>query len=256
MNETDKENEIIKDKDVYERKETNITNLKDFQIEKELSSSNDYIKIYKVLRKIDNKYYILLKYPLNIITNNINNFQKLEKILENIKILLKKINHINILNIKESFIEKPKSSVIMILELFDNKTIQNTIIKKYKLMKDRYIPENILLDYLYNIIEAISILHKNNIFNINLSPNNIYINDNNLKLNPYISLENLCSLKICNNNYFKVKAPELFKNSNNYTQKTDIWYLGLLIYELSQLKSINNDYFESENNNIYNYIIK
>ena len=254
MNETDKENENNVDKDIYKR---NNTNLKDFQIEKELSTSNDYIKIYKVLRKIDNKHYILLKYPLDIITDNINNFQKLEKILENIKILLKKVNHINILNIKESFIEKPKSSVIMILELYDNMTIQNSIINKYKLMRDRFIPENLLLDYLYNIIEALSVLHKNNIFNINLSPHNIYIYDNKIKLNPYISLETLSSLKISNNTYFKIKAPELLKNCNNYTKKTDIWYLGLLIYEISQLKNINKDYFDDENNNnIYNNIIK
>jgi serine/threonine protein kinase len=104
-----------------------------------------------------------------------------------IKILLKKINHVNILNIKESFIEKSKSSVIMILELYDNKTMNNNIISKYKVMKERYIPESTLLDYLYQIIEGLSLLHNNNVFNINLSPQNIYIDDNNnLKLNPYI----------------------------------------------------------------------
>jgi hypothetical protein len=85
--------EIEKEKDIKNDKDSNkinLTNLKDFEIEQELNSNNEYIKIYKVLRKIDNKHYILLKYPLNIITNNINNFQKLERILETIKILLKK----------------------------------------------------------------------------------------------------------------------------------------------------------------------
>ena len=129
-----------------ETNQINLTNLKDFEIEKELNSTNEYIKIFKVLRKIDNKHYILLKYPLDIITNNIENYQKLEKILETIKILLQKVNHINILNIKESFIEKTKEYVIMILELYDDKTIQNSIITKYKLMKNRYMEETILLD--------------------------------------------------------------------------------------------------------------
>ena len=260
MNEKEKEKEIDKndnDKDKDKnQKQLVTTNIKDFEIIKELSISNEYIKIFKVLRKIDNKHYILLKYPLNIITNNFNNFQKLEKILEMIKILLKKINHVNILNIKESFIEKSKSSVIMILELYDNKTMNNNIISKYKVMKDRYIPESILLDYLYQIIEGLSILHNNNVFNINLSPQNIYIDDNkNLKLNPYISLESLSSVNKCNNNYFKIQAPELSKNSKNYTPKTDIWYLGLLIYELSQLKPIDMEFCDYYDN-IYNYIIK
>ena len=256
MNEIEKENKKEK---INKRDEAQIklNNLKDFEIEKEISSSNDYVKIFKILRKIDKKHYILLKYPLNIVTNNINNFKKLEKILENIKILLKKVNHINILSIKESFIEKTTESVIMILELFDNKTIQNNIIAKYKLMRDRYIPENILLDYLYNIIEGLSILHKNNIFNINLSPQNIYFDEKNLKLNPYITLENLSSIKNCNNKYFKIQAPELLKGNKKYTSKTDIWYLGLLIYEISQLKPIDRNYLDINNiEKIYIYIIK
>ena len=250
ITEIEKENTLKNDKDTNI---INLTNLKDFEIEQKLNSNNEYIKIYKVLRKIDNKHYILLKYPLNIVANNIKNFQKLEKILETIKILLKKINNNNIINIKESFIEKTKSNVIMILELYDNKTMQNTI-KKYKLMRDRYIPESLLLDYLSNIIEGLSSLHKNNIFNINISPQNIYINENIIKLNPYISLENLSSLKICNNECFGIKAPEL-KNNKNYTFKTDIWYFGLLLYEITQLKSIDKDYF-GKKEDIYDYIIR
>ena len=260
MNEKEKEKEKETDNNKNDKdknqKQLVITNIKDFEIIKELNISNEYIKIYKVLRKIDNKHYILLKYPLNMITNNFNNFQKLEKILEMIKILLKKINHVNILNIKESFIEKPKASVIMILELYDNKTLQSNIISKYKIMKDRYIPESTLLDYLSHIIEGLSVLHSNNVFNINLSPYNIYIDDNNnLKLNPYISLESLSLTNKCNNNYYKIQAPELSKNSKNYTPKTDIWYLGLLIYELSQLKPIDMEFCDVYDN-IYNYIIK
>jgi serine/threonine protein kinase len=121
-------------------------------------------------------------------------------------------------------------------------------------MRDRYIPESLLLDYLSNIIEGLSSLHKNNIFNINITPQNIYINDNIIKLNPYISLENLSSLKICNNDYFGIKAPEL-KINKNYTVKTDIWYLGLLIYEITQLKPIDKDYLGNKDD-IYDYIIR
>ena len=171
MNDIKKEDEKNTEKDMSQ---FGITNLKDFEIKKEISLSYEYIKIYKVLRNVDKKYYILIQYPLNIITNYID---KLEKISEIIIIFLKKINHINVLSIKESFIDKSKPSVIMILELYDNKTIQNSILSKYKLMKDKYIPESTLLDYLNNIIEGLSILHKNNIFNINLDPQNIYIDD-------------------------------------------------------------------------------
>ena len=82
----------------------------------------------------------------------------------------------------------------MILELYENKNLQKNVLSKYKLMRERYIPENILLDYLYNIADGINILHENNLFNIDLNPSNIIIdNNNNIKLNPYICLNNLCS---------------------------------------------------------------
>ena len=236
-----------------------INNKKDFEIIEQIPSLNEYIKIYKVLRKIDNNYYILIQYPLDIITKTINDFKKLEKILEKIKILLSKINNKNILNIKESFIDKSNQSVIMILELYENKNLQKNVLAKYKLMRERYIPENILLNYLYDIADGINTLHENNLFNIDISPINIIIdNNNNIKLNPYICLENLCSdnsLHNNNDNYFKVQAPELMKNDNNYTKKSDVWYFGLLIYELSQLKPINKFYYNNIDN-IYNYIIK
>jgi len=237
----------------------NINNTKDFEIIDEIPSLDNYIKIYKVLRKIDQNYYILLQYPLDIITKTMNDFQKLEYILEKIKILLTKINNKNILNIKESFIEKSNQSVVMILELYENKNLQKNVLSKYKLMRERYIPENILLDYLYNIADGINILHENNLFNIDLNPSNIFIdNNNNIKLNPYICLNNLCSENpLYNNNdkHFKVKAPELIKNKKNYTKKSDVWYFGLLVYELSQLKPINKFYYNNVDN-IYNYIIK
>ena len=200
-----------------------------------------------------------MQYPLDIIAKTLNDFKKLENILEKIKILLTKINHINIINIKESFIEKSNQSVIMILELYENKNLQKNVLAKYKLMRERYIPENILLDYLYNIAEGINVLHENNLFNIDLSPSNIILdNNNNIKLNPYISLENLSSNNSLNNSndkYFKVQAPELNKNKNNYTTKSDVWYFGLLVYELSQLKPINKFYYNNIDN-IYNFIIK
>ena len=88
----------------------NINNKKDFEIIEEIPSMNEYIKIYKVLRKIDNNYYILIQYPLDIIAKTLNDFKKLEKILEKLKILLTKINNKNILAIKESFIEKSNQS--------------------------------------------------------------------------------------------------------------------------------------------------
>ena len=237
----------------------NINNSKDFEIIEQIPSVNEYIKIYKVLRKIDRNYYILMQYPLDIITKTMNDFKKLENILEKIKILLTKINNKNIINIKESFIEKSNQSVIMILELYENKNLQKNVLAKYKLMRERYIPENILLDYLYNMAEGINILHENNLFNINLNPANIIIdNNNNIKLNPYIGLENLCSNNSSSNNndkHYKVQAPELLKNKNNYTKKSDVWYFGLLIYEISQLKPINKFYYINIDN-IYNYIIK
>ena len=66
----------------------NINNTGDFEIIGEIPSLDNYIKIYKVLRKVDKNFYILMQYPLDIITKTFNDFKKLENILEKIKILL------------------------------------------------------------------------------------------------------------------------------------------------------------------------
>ena len=160
----EQESETTKNNEENNNHLINLNNTRDFEIIGEIPSLNNYIKIFKVLRKVDKKYYILMQYPLDIIAETLNDFKKLENILEKIKVLLTKINHINIINIKESFIDKSNQSVMMILELYENKNLQKNVLAKYKLMRERYIPENILLDYLYHIAEGINILHQNNLF--------------------------------------------------------------------------------------------
>ena len=244
------------------------TSIKDFILKQEFPSVNKYLKLYKATRKMDHKEYILGIYPLKLITNNYLS-KKLEEITDIMKTLLIKINCIHVINIKESFIDESKDDIIIVLDLFQNKTLYTEIINKYKKMNEKYIPELILLDYLKQIVKGLMILHDNNIYNINLDPQNIYYseeieknnnNENNilLKLNPYSSLENLSCSRKCNNKYFNLPAPELLKDEKIYTTKTDIWYLGLLIYELSQLKTINNNIENTTNekDDIYNLIIK
>ena len=239
------------------------TSIKDFEIQQEFPSVNKNLKLHKATRKMDNKEYILGIYPLKLIANN-NFSKKLEEITEIMKTLLTKINCINVINIKESFIDKSKDNIVIVLELFQNKTLSTELLLKYKKMKEKCIPELLLLDCLKQIVKGLLILHDNNIYNINLDPQNIYyseeIENNNIliKINPYSSLESLSCSRKCNNKYFNILAPELLKNKKSYSEKTDIWYLGLLIYELSQLKTLDNtlDNIIYEKEDIYNSIIK
>ena len=237
--------------------------IKDFEVIEELQSINPNIKSYKVIRKFDKKEYTLLFYSLKLFGSENNIFQKLEKTTDLIKLFLLKINTVNVINIKESFIDHTKNAIIIVLENFlSNKTLYSEIILKYKKMKDKYIPENVLLKYIKQIATALFSLHNNYVFNINLSPENIIFTENSvIKLNPYSNLDTISDFTKCNNNYYKLTAPELLKNSNFYTSKTDIWYLGLLIYELSQLtplEILSKNIFENENNedDIYTNIIR
>ena len=72
----DKETEYTKNIEENNNHIINLSNTRDFEIIGEIPSLNNYIKIYKVLRKVDKNYYILMQYPLDIIAKTVNDFKK------------------------------------------------------------------------------------------------------------------------------------------------------------------------------------
>lgn len=231
--------------------------------ENDCSSINDFIvmqslilepinditcQIFRAKRIIDQQLYRMYSYYLkdywgNALTNP--ETKSLLSILNKIIPISKKFSS-NILEFKDFFIDPKVNKLILITE-YTNDTIYNNVIQK-GIHINRYISEPTILNYILDIASGLSVLHKNGIYNINLSSNNLFLICSNIKLNPFSFLLNK------NNNTHELVCPEVAHNKD-YTCKSDIWYLGLLIYEICCLNKMKRTSIENLNE-MYGHIIK
>ena len=228
----------------------NINNIEDlksqfnnYKILKDISSENSNNGFcFKVKNVNDNQFYRMNKFKLEELN---------EKILSKIStITLLKSKYI--VNYKESFVDEDSKSFIIITDFYTD-TLYNNIIMRHSSINQQ-IPENDLLTYIFHISNALSQLHKSKIYNINLNSKNIYIDqEKNLKLNPYNDI--FSEEELINSNDNQIVCPELANKKGKYSQKSDIWYFGLLIYEMCCLKNMKRKYIE-DLNKMYKYIAK
>ena len=146
------------------------------------------------------------------------------------------------------------------MKFCDGNTLKNFIDKH---MKDNsLIKENILNKIVKQICIGLKEIHNNKIVHRDLKPENIYLNDNmNIKIEDFDILKQLnlyqthelSKLKAGSDYYI---APKI-KYQGIYNEKSDIWSLGCIIYELFTL----NIYFidtisrkiKKIDSNIFNY---
>ena len=214
-----------------------------YKILKDISSENTNNGFcFKVKNLNDNQFYKMNKFKLEELN---------EKILSKIStITLLKSKYI--VNYKESFVDEDSKSFIIITDFYTD-TLYNNIIMRHSSINQQ-IPENDLLTYIFHISNALSQLHKSKIYNINLNSKNIYIDkEKNLKLNPYNDI--FSEEELINSNDNQIVCPELANKKGKYSQKSDIWYFGLLIYEMCCLKNMKRKYIE-DLNKMYKYIAK
>ena len=152
-------------------------------------------------------------------------------------ILLKKIDHPNIIKFKEVFeVKKPFNQFNIIMEYAEkgdlNKLLQINIEKKI------YFPEKLLLDWLCQICAALKYLHFKKIIHRDIKPANIFMNNlNQIKLGDFGISKNLKTYGFASSfvgsTYYL--APEIV-DGENYSFEADIWALGVTFYELMNLK--------------------
>ena len=225
----------------------NIEDLKsefnNYKILKDISSENSNNGFcFKVKNLNDNQFYRMNKFKLDELN---------EKILSKISTIAL-LESKYIVKYKESFVDEDSKSFIIITDFYTD-TLYNNIIMRYSSINQQ-IPENDLLTYIFHISNALSQLHKSKIYNINLNSKNIYIDkEKNLKLNPYNDI--FSEEELINSNDNQIVCPELINKKGKYSQKSDIWYFGLLIYEMCCLKNMKRKYIE-DLNKMYKYIAK
>ena len=229
------------------------TQLKDYKIIK-LIGKGSFGEVYKVTK--DNKFYALKMYRISNEMNNSNSLTQKEKnenlksIENEIKILsqldnpfivkLYEVFSINpneeIYNIKDENQDNNDQIMCLVLELCENGDLNDKI--KEKKYKNEIFSEKEILKYFYEILQGLYYLHKNRVFHRDLKTLNIFLTkDNNIKIGDFG-----VSKKLINNNIYAYTfvgtpyylSPEICQNKA-YDEKSDVWSLGVIIYELITL---------------------
>lgn len=142
-------------------------------------------------------------------------------IKEELKIL-KNINHKYVLKVHETLYKKKK--LHLVLEYCNGGNILEYIQSNDHSYDQIYITQ---------IIEGMKFLYTKNIIHRNIKPENILIHDHTIKICDF-GLSKSMFLDTIKNSICgspKYMAPELFKYKK-YSRKSDIWSLGIILYEI------------------------
>jgi serine/threonine protein kinase len=156
-------------------------------------------------------------------------------------LILIKLHHPNILQIL-GVVDEP---FMIILELMGKSLHEYIVSNKKKWIPTCFI-KNTKINYIKQLCLSIAYIHgrkPERIIHRDLKPSNILIKRDILKLSdfgiskiiPYLSNNDLASLKFTKNvGTFLYMAPEIMNEDKftQYTVKSDIWSLGLIIYEI------------------------
>ena len=136
--------------------------------------------------------------------------------------LMKQMDNVNVLTLYE--VLKVKSSYYLILEYCDGGDL-GQYISSGKTDYD--------LDYIQQILNGLHYLYREHVIHRDIKPNNILIHDGVIKICDFgfakKRQQNDMMNTFCGSPLYM--APEIFKLSD-YTDKTDIWSLGVVIYEI------------------------
>ena len=239
-------------KDYINKREKIFINIndKEFKIIEELGKGG-FGRVNKVLNKSDNKYYAIKEIPIKDETK-----EKIET-FQNEAIILSKFNCENIVKYYDS--SKDENNIYILMEYCNGKNLRNFIDKNAN--NNTLIQEDIIYNIISQLCMGIKEIHDKKIIHRDLKPENIFINENmNIKIGDFgISKQfnsyktyTLTTKKLGTENY---AAPEIIYDSI-YNEKSDIWSLGCIIYELFHLQIYYKDAIRREikkiDSNIYN----
>ncbi len=184
------------------------------------------------LAKSDNeeKQYVIKQ----VIMEGMEDIEKRETFDE--AVVLKKLDHPNIIKFKEVFRQKkPKDALNIVTEYADGGDLG----QKIEQQKKKPFPESQILDYITQICLALQHIHKKKIIHRDLKSNNVFLMKSGI-----VKVGDFGISKIVKTTQEKARttvgtpyylAPEII-NTQPYDSKVDIWALGVLLYELMTFK--------------------
>ena len=178
----------------------------------------------------DEKKYVIKQVLIQGMTDQ----EKKETLNE--AIILKKLDHPNIIKFKEVFIQrKPVEALNIVTEYADGGDLE----QKIKEQKNKPFTEAEILDYFTQICLALQHLHKKKIIHRDLKSGNVFLMKSGIvKLGDFGISKGLKSSRdkavtMVGTPYYL--SPEIILNKP-YDAKSDIWALGVLLYELLTFK--------------------
>ena len=200
-----------------------------------LLEENFFIKSYLASVDNDEKEYIIRHVIIKDMTD-----QEKRNVFDDLEIL-KKLDHPNIIKVKEVFIQsKPVEAVNIVTEYADGDDLE----QKIKEQKNKPFTETEILDYFTQICLALQYLHKKKIIHRNIKSSNIFLMKSGIvklggfKISKPLKKVVIKADKMEQRLYYL--SPEILSNKP-YNVKSDIWALGILLYELLTFKMPFND---------------
>ena len=200
-----------------------------YQIIKERIGAGTYASVYKVQRKIDKQILVLKKIPFYLNENKAN----IEDAKNEARIL-KQLEYKYIVKCFDSFEENNSLNIVM---EYCEKGDLATLLKDYK-QKNKYLPENLIWKFFIQISLGLAYIHYHKILHRDLKTLNIF-----LTKNLDIKIGDLGVAKILQNTLHAYTfigtpfylSPEICEEKP-YNEKSDVWALGCILYELCTFK--------------------
>nr|XP_060642782.1 serine/threonine-protein kinase Nek3 [Anolis sagrei ordinatus] len=151
----------------------------------------------------------------------------------NESILLAKMKHPNIVTFAESF--EVDGHLYIVMEYCDD----GDLMQKIKLQKEKLFPENTILEWFTQICLGVKYIHDKRVLHRDIKSKNIFLTQHGkVKLGDFGSALLLTSPMAYACSYVGTPyyvPPEIWENMP-YNNKSDIWSLGCILYELCTLK--------------------
>lgn len=180
------------------------------------------------------------KYALKIINISNQNEEETKKIISE-AFILQKLDHPNIINLKEFYLSKSDDEEGQLLNIITEYADAGDLskqINEYKL-NNKLFEEKRLIDYLTQICLSLEYLHQKKILHRDIKPNNIFLMKNDI-----IKLGDFGVSKTLKDTLDKAKSfkgtpyyisPEIIEGKE-YSFNSDIWSLGITFYYLMTFK--------------------
>lgn len=145
---------------------------------------------------------------------------------------LKKLNHVNIVRLKE--VIRENDELFFVFEYMESNLYQS--VKD----RDKMIPENKIRNIMFQVLQGLAYMHKHGFFHRDLKPENLLVTKDTVKLADFGLAREIRSrppfTEYVSTRWYR--APEVLLRARNYNSPIDIWAAGAIMAELYLLRPL------------------